>query len=213
MTGRQALGDLVEQQQPRAGAQDARHGQHLLLAARQPRALAAGALAQVGEHRVDLLDAHAARGQRAAAASGSPRPTGWRRCRAPRGSSRCPGARCGAWPCAMTSCAVHLDRALAAAGQAHDRAQRAGAPGAVAAEQRHHLALVDVEVHAVQHVRLAVPGVQVLDFEEASAAAMLSAPPVSLDSARCPCRPRSPPGSSTPARTALRPAWRRAAAR
>jgi hypothetical protein len=34
----QAFGDLVEQQQARAGAQDARHGQHLLLAAGQARA-------------------------------------------------------------------------------------------------------------------------------------------------------------------------------
>src|SRR5256714_2568338 len=54
--GREAFRDLVEQQQPGAGAQDARHRQHLLLAARQPRALARRALAQVGEHRVDLLD-------------------------------------------------------------------------------------------------------------------------------------------------------------
>ena len=60
---RQALGDLVEQQQLGAGAQDARHRQHLLLAARQARALAGRALLQVREHRVDLLDAHAARGR------------------------------------------------------------------------------------------------------------------------------------------------------
>jgi hypothetical protein len=33
---RQALGDLVEQQQAGAGAQDARHREHLLLAAREP---------------------------------------------------------------------------------------------------------------------------------------------------------------------------------
>src|SRR5450432_558667 len=56
----QAFGDLVEEQQARAGAQDARDGEHLLLAARQARALARGALLQVREHRIDLLDAHAA---------------------------------------------------------------------------------------------------------------------------------------------------------
>ena len=35
---REAFGDLVEQQQARAGSQDARDREHLLLAARQPRA-------------------------------------------------------------------------------------------------------------------------------------------------------------------------------
>ena len=55
----QALGDFIEQQQACAGAQDAGDGQHLLLAPRQARAGAAGALLQVGEHRVDFVDAHA----------------------------------------------------------------------------------------------------------------------------------------------------------
>ena len=36
MTGRQTFGRLVEQQQPRAGAQDPRDRQHLLLAAGEP---------------------------------------------------------------------------------------------------------------------------------------------------------------------------------
>ena len=52
-------------------------------------ALAAAALLQVGKDRVDLVDAHAARPHRRAAASGSPRHRGWRRCRAPPGSRRC----------------------------------------------------------------------------------------------------------------------------
>ena len=39
--------------------------------------------------------------------------------------------------------------------------QRRGLAGAVAAEQRHHLARAHLEVHAVQDVRLAVPGVEV----------------------------------------------------
>src|ERR1700733_7853620 len=59
--GRQPLGRLVEQQQPRAGAQDAADRQHLLLAARQLGALAALALDQVGKQLVDLGDRHAAR--------------------------------------------------------------------------------------------------------------------------------------------------------
>ncbi len=57
----QPLGRLVEQQQPGAGAQDAADRQHLLLAARELGALAAPALQEVGEDRVDLVDAHAAR--------------------------------------------------------------------------------------------------------------------------------------------------------
>jgi hypothetical protein len=63
--------------------------------------------------------------------------------------------------------ALDLDRAGARADQAHDRAQRAGAAGAVAAEQGHDLAFVDVEVDAVQHVRFAVPALHARDLEEA----------------------------------------------
>ena len=59
--------------------------------------------------------------------------------------------------------AVDHDRAGALAGQAQDRAQRRGAPGAVAPEQRHHFAAVHPEIDAVQDVRLAVAGVQVLE--------------------------------------------------
>ena len=145
----------------RAGAQDARHRQHLLLAARQARALAAGALLQVGEHRVDLLDAHAALGQRGrqqqvlfgrqagedAALLGAVADA------QPRDAVRGHGDR--------SRCPCTLIEPLRRADQAHDGAQRARAAGAVAAEQRHDLAFVDVEVHAVQHVRFAVPGVQV----------------------------------------------------
>src|SRR5713226_6362077 len=59
--GCQSLGRLVEQQEARAGAQNAADRQHLLLAARQLGALAALALRKVGEDRIDLRDAHAAR--------------------------------------------------------------------------------------------------------------------------------------------------------
>src|SRR3954452_8142536 len=48
----QPLGRLVEQQQFRAGAQDAADRQHLLLAARQFGALAAPPLAQIGKYFV-----------------------------------------------------------------------------------------------------------------------------------------------------------------
>ena len=46
---------------------------------------------------------------------------------------------------------------------AHDRLQRRGLARAIAPEQRHDLALVHIERHAVENVRLAIPGLQVLD--------------------------------------------------
>ena len=45
---------------------------------------------------------------------------------------------------------------------AHDRFERRGLADAVAAEQRHHLAGLHVEGHAMQHVGLAVPGFEIL---------------------------------------------------
>ena len=42
---------------------------------------------------------------------------------------------------------------------AHDGAQGRRLAGAVAAEKGRDLALLDREIHAVQHMRLAVPGV------------------------------------------------------
>src|SRR5260370_4633829 len=53
---RQALRRLVQQQQARARAEDARDGKQLLLAAREPRALAAPALAAGAGQPVDRLD-------------------------------------------------------------------------------------------------------------------------------------------------------------
>src|SRR5688572_23896648 len=53
---RQPLGRLVEQEQARAGAQDAPDGEHLLLAARQLGALAAQAIAQIREQLEDRLE-------------------------------------------------------------------------------------------------------------------------------------------------------------
>ena len=47
-----------------------------------------------------------------------------------------------------------------------DRLQRRRLAGAVAAQQRHHLALADGETHAVENVRFAVPGVEILDAQQ-----------------------------------------------
>jgi hypothetical protein len=52
----QALGYLVKQQQSCAGPKDAGHGQHLLLSARKPCALARPAFGEIGKHLVDFRD-------------------------------------------------------------------------------------------------------------------------------------------------------------
>ena len=62
--------------------------------------------------------------------------------------------------------AVDPDGALAGVRQAHDGAHGGGAASAVAAQQRDHFTLVHGEIHAVQDVRLAVPGVEVFDLEK-----------------------------------------------
>src|SRR5690606_22101800 len=51
----QAFGRLVEEQKLRARAQDARDGQHLLLAAGKLRALAARALLQLWKERMNFI--------------------------------------------------------------------------------------------------------------------------------------------------------------
>ena len=88
----QALARLVEQQQRGAAAQHPGHGEHLLLATGQPGAREVGALAQHRELLVDLLERPGrSRAERPAGAGGSPRPSGWRRCRGRRAPS--PGRR------------------------------------------------------------------------------------------------------------------------
>ena len=87
---REALGRLVEQQQPRAGAQDAADRQHLLLAAGKLGALAEQPLLEIGKQLEDLLELsppglHLGRQQQIFLAR-----RGSRRCRAPRGRRRCP---------------------------------------------------------------------------------------------------------------------------
>ena len=154
---RQAFGDLVEQQQLGARAQDARHGQHLLLAARQAHARAGAAFAQVGEQAVDLVERHAA----------------WRHFRRQQQvflavEAGEDAALLGAVADAELGDAVRrqvhrLDavdqhRAGAPADQPEDRFQGGGAPGAIAAEQGDHFATLHAQVHAVQDVRLAVEG-------------------------------------------------------
>ena len=162
---RKAFGDLVEQQQARACAQDASDREHLLLAAGEPRARAVAALVEVGKKLVDLVDRHAARHQ-------------FRRqlevllAREAREDAAL--FRTVADAAARDLVRRHPDRlhaidedgSGAPAYQSEDRLQRRGAPGAVAAEQGHHLALADGQVDAVQDVRFAVVGVNARQTQE-----------------------------------------------
>ena len=70
--------------------------------------------------------------------------------------------RCGGRPVSVL--ALHDDRAAPAIDQPkHGARSVRGAAGAVAPEQGHQLALPTLEVHPVQNVRLAVPGLQIVD--------------------------------------------------
>ena len=83
---------------------------------------------------------------------------------------------------------VNDDRAGSAAHQAQDGFDGGGAPGSIASEQGHHLALVHRQVHAMQDVRLAIPGVQVADAQKFFG---LSHGPPPTGFRPCPCRPRA----------------------
>src|SRR5262249_53528048 len=93
--------------------------------------------------------------------------------------------------------AAEIDRAAALADDAHDRAERRRLAGAVAPEERHDLALADLERHTVEDVALAVPGVQPLDAEQRLRRG-LALHDRRLSHAPSPYRPRSPRGSSRP---------------
>ena len=64
-----------------------------------------------------------------------------------------------------TSAVADADRAAAVLDQAHDRAQHRGLAGAVRAEQRHRLALPDVEADVAHDVEPAVAGEQGGDLQ------------------------------------------------
>ena len=62
--------------------------------------------------------------------------------------------------------AVERDRALARVEQAADRLERGRLAGAVRPDQRHDLALVDLDRDALERVDLAVVGVDVVELQE-----------------------------------------------
>src|SRR5579862_2286861 len=157
---REPLGDLVEEQQTRAGAEDAGHGEHLLLAAGEARPLALPPLEEVREHGVDRLVAHAAGAdlrQQGQVLLG--REAG--EDAALLGTVADAEADDAVRRQSDRLAAVQHDRARAARDEAEDRLERRRPPRTVAAEQRHDLSLPHLEVEAVEDVRLAVERVQV----------------------------------------------------
>src|SRR5512145_754235 len=192
---REALGRLVQQEQARAGAQDAADGEHLLLAAGELGALASQPLAQVGEEPEDLVHAQAARRNlrrqeqvllhveaREDAAL----------LRAKRDSQ----ARDAVGGIRDGFRAAEADRSASPADHAHDGLEGRGLADAVSPEKRDHLAVGDVELHAVQDVRLSVPGMKLTYLKHGR---LRDTPP-----------PRA--GPSTPRRRRPRRGFRRAGA-
>src|SRR5712675_2222804 len=163
---REAFGRLVEQEQPRAGAQDAADGEHLLLAPRQLAALArAQALLEVGKQREDAIEPETARlhhrreQQVLLDAQRGENPALLRTERDAGMGDLVRGA-------ADELASLEAHRSGAMSNDPHDRLEGGGLAGAVAAEQRHHLAAAHVEAHAVEHMRLAVPCLQTFDTEK-----------------------------------------------
>ena len=162
---RQAFGRFVEQQQPRAGAQDSCDRQHLLLAAGELGALAAEPLTQVREQRenaveIETAGAHLPRQQQVlldvergedAALLGAERD--------PR-----PRNRVGGKPDQLL--AFELYRPGTLFDDPHDGFERRGLADAVASEERDHFARLHGEGDAVQDVQLAVPGIELVDRQQ-----------------------------------------------
>src|SRR6266496_679497 len=165
---RQSLGRLIQQQEPGARAEDATDGQHLLLAARELGPLALEAFLEVWEQAEDgvdrqatwldlgweeqvFLDVEAREDAALLRAEGKTQP---RDSVGRQGDELAP---------------VEADRPAAAGHHAHDGLECRRLPRAVAAQERDHLSLAHLEIHAVEDVRLAVPGVEVADLEEGGA--------------------------------------------
>src|SRR5438477_2488621 len=173
--GSKPLRGLVQQEERRSGAQDARDGEHLLLSAGEFRS----AVLAPGSQRRERLRAFA---RRPSARVPDRRelevlPHGQR-------GEDGPLLRDVRDPTAGDLVAVEAGDVLAAKldaprllpHHAHDRAQRGGLSRAVAPDERDALAFADGERDAVQRLRLSVPGVEVRHFQERRVHARTSSP-------------------------------------
>src|SRR3954453_18667286 len=167
--GRQPERRLVEQQQARAGHQRPAHREHLLLAAGHRAALLLLALLEAREERVDAVDVLADPG---AVAAGERAHLEVLEDRHPREDAP-PLGRLGDPDLgdrvarqALDVAAVEDDPPGPRRDDARDGPQRRRLAGAVGADQRDDLALVDLERDALQRLDRAVERVDVLDDED-----------------------------------------------
>jgi hypothetical protein len=157
---RQPFQRLVEQQQPRVQHQRARHGQHLLLAARELGAHVRPALGQAREHRVDPLHvprARACHGSEVLLHGEGLEDVALLRHPADAGLGALEGGEC------RDVAARQGDAPRVPARDADERVDQRRLAGAVAPEQGERLARRQRQLDAVEHHGLAVAGLQAVD--------------------------------------------------
>ncbi len=163
--GRQPHARLVEQEQARARHERAADRQHLLLAARERAGDLGDALVEPGEQREDALEI--ARDHRRVAARVGAHHEVLAHAQAIEDAAAL-GHVCDAAldhhvrRHARERLIVQRERAPRRHEQSRDRAERRRLPRAVVAEQRHDLALADLEPHALERGDLAVGDVDVV---------------------------------------------------
>src|SRR5215470_2609334 len=159
------FGRLVEEKEPRAGAQDAADGEHLLLAARKLRALARQAFSEIGKQLENAIEFEPAGphlgGQQKILldVEAGKNPALLRTER--NAEARDPVA---GQTDKLSALIAHRSGPLT--DDPHDRFQRGGLAGAVATKQRHDLADQNLEAGAVEHMRFAIPGFESFDRQE-----------------------------------------------
>src|SRR5258705_3481079 len=193
---RQTLGRLVEEQEPGPRAQDPADRQHLLFAPRKLRSLTGQAFFEVGKELEDARKVETAGadpgGQQEvfldAEACENAALLGTERNAQPRNPIAGQADE-------LLALVAHRSGALG--DNAHDRFQRRRLSGAIATEQRHHLARKNLERGAVQDMGLAVPGLQPFDREQGCNARARHGQPRDRPRARA---DRRRPGRSCPRR-------------
>src|SRR5690606_16188593 len=103
--------------------------------------------------------------------------------------------------------AVVHDRSRARAHDAHDRPHSRRLADAIAAEQSHDLALADVEIHPVENVAFAVPGIQIAHTEEWLMELRHGPLPIRYRRCQIPYTLRSHPDCATPPRKGPQPGF------
>src|SRR5881296_722490 len=160
---REAFRGLVEQQQARTRHEGAGDRQHLLLAAREAAAALVRPVGQLGEQAEDALDREAALGADADREVLRHRQVG----EDPPILGHEPDAQAGHAVRRHTAQRASLEADLSGRhlDDADDRLEGGGLAGAIASEQRDHLALGRAQADAVEHVARPVDRVDVGELE------------------------------------------------